>query len=260
VHRPRISRSRLAIVLSLAAGLLAAVAGAATAHAAQKQIMVYGDSNTWGWKAADPVVPATRYPLRRTWPHVMQASLGGKRYNTVVEGLSGRTTDADDPTVPQLEGAGLNGAEALPPILGSHLPLHLVAIMLGSNDTKASFNRGPTRIAEGARKLVRIVKSSGRFFGTGWYPYPAPKVLLIAPPPFGDVSPWGDVFAGAPEKSRQLAAPYRQVARSEGVSFFNAGRVISTADAIDGVHLTAKAHRTLGRAAAERVRRALRAG
>ena len=51
------------------AGVLAAVGGAATADAAKKQIMVYGDSNTWGWKPADPVVPTTRYPLRRTWPH-----------------------------------------------------------------------------------------------------------------------------------------------------------------------------------------------
>jgi lysophospholipase L1-like esterase len=245
--------------LSLAAGLLATVGGAATAAAAQKQIMVYGDSNTWGWKPANPVVPTTRYPLGRTWPHVMQASLGSKRYNTVVEGLSGRTTDADDPQLPQLEGAGLNGAEALPAILGSHMPLNLVAIMLGTNDTKAHFKRSPARIAEGARTLVRIVNSSGSFFGTGSYPYPAPTVLLIAPPPLGDVSALGDFFAGAQEKSRQLAATYRQVARSEGVSFFNAGSVIST-DGVDGVHLTTKAHRTLGRAVADRVRRVLHAG
>ena len=251
MHRRRISRSRLAIFLSLVAGVLAAVGGAATADAAQKQIMVYGDSNTWGWKPADPVVPTTRYPLRRTWPHVMQASLGSKRYNTVVEGLSGRTTDADDPQMPQLEirRQRSRGATAHP---GLHMPLNLVAIMLGTNDTKAHLNRSPARIAEGARKLVRIVKSSGRFFGTGTYPYPAPTVLLIAPPPLGDVSALGDFFAGAPEKSRQLAAAYRQVARSEGVSFFNAGSVIST-DGIDGVHLTAQAHRTLGRAVAARV-------
>lgn len=250
-------RTWVTVMLSLAVGLLG-LFGMATANAAQRQIMVYGDSNSWGWKPAT-TLPTTRYALNRRWPGVMQARLGRRNYNVVVEALSGRTTDRKDPLVPELRGAALDGDAYLPSAIGSHLPLDLVVIMLGTNDTKAHFKRSPARIAAGARKLVRIVKNSGNFFGAGWYPYPAPRVLLIAPPPLGDVSPFGGLFAGGVKKSRRLAAAYRQIARGEAVEFFNAGSVTST-DGVDGVHLTADAHRKLGRAVARRVRNILRSG
>ena len=51
-------------------------------------------------------VPTTRYPAEDRWPEVMQAELGSG-YEVVVDALSGRTTDVDDPTAPD----GWRGAE-----------------------------------------------------------------------------------------------------------------------------------------------------
>ena len=93
-----------------ATAALALFAGALTANAATtatKRVMLYGDSNTWGFIPIKEGAPSTRYPADVRWPGVLQAKLGDD-YEVVVEALNGRTTDLDDRTVPQISGAGLD--------------------------------------------------------------------------------------------------------------------------------------------------------
>src|SRR3546814_2365539 len=90
-------------------------------------------------------------------------------------------------------------------------------------------------------------------FGGGWYTYPAPEVLLVAPPPLGEQTVFGEAFAGGEERSQGLAEAYRNITEAAGVPFFDAGGVIET-DGSDGVHFTAEAQRRLGEAMAEEVR------
>jgi len=103
--------------------------------AEKRRILCYGDSLTWGWVPMDNAVPTHRYPFEQRWTGVMAAELGDG-YEIVEEALSGRTTAVDDPTDPRL-----NGASYLPSALASHLPLDLVIILLGSNDTEVYFDR-----------------------------------------------------------------------------------------------------------------------
>jgi lysophospholipase L1-like esterase len=227
------------------------------AQAAPKRILVFGDSNSWGHIPQPMAGPSDRYPPEQQWPRVMQGLLGGD-YEVVTDALSGRTTDAPDPGAP-MGGAALDGSAYLPAAVAAHLPLDLVVIMLGTNDTKVVFHRSPFRIALGAGKLVDIVQSSGRFFGGGWYNYPAPKVLLVAPPPLGKQTIFADVFEGdvGVERSKGFAAAYRKIAEAAGVGFFDAGSAIKT-DGPDGVHFSGETQRKLGEAMAEQVRAALR--
>ena len=106
---------------------LALWVGAATAQDSEPtRILVYGDSLTWGWTPTEPVVPTVRHPYSDRWTTAMQEALGDG-YSVVVEGLSGRTTNIDDPNDPKL-----NGADYLPAALGQpraarsrdHLPRH----------------------------------------------------------------------------------------------------------------------------------------
>ncbi len=92
-----------------------------------KTILAFGDSLTWG---ADPV-SGMRHPAELRWPNVLQSKLGGG-VEVIAEGLGGRTTCYDDHTGP----ACRKGAKALQVALGSHMPLDLVIIMLGTNDLK----------------------------------------------------------------------------------------------------------------------------
>jgi lysophospholipase L1-like esterase len=220
------------------------------AHAADaKRVLAYGDSITWGWRPVEAGVPSDRYPLAQRWPGALQAALGSG-YQVVEEGLNARTTDVADPTLPQITGAGLDGSAYLPAALASQEPLDLVVIMLGTNDLKAQFGRTPERIAEGADKLVQIVKAIKGGVGTT---YASPKVLLVSPPPLGTrMVFFKDAFAGGLEKSEQLAKAYAEVAGREGVGFLDAGSVIKT-DGVDGLHLTAESEQALGRAIAEKV-------
>jgi len=216
----------------------------------RKRVLVFGDSNTWGWIPVERGYPTTRYSVGERWPGVAQAALG-ERYEVIEEALNGRTTNLADPAVPELSGAGFDGSAYLPAAVASHLPLDLVVIMLGTNDLKTAFHRSPEEVAQGIRRLIELVKAQDR---AAWTEYPAPHVLVVAPPPMSDTERFpAPVFKNGIDKSRQLAAPYEAVARAAGAEFLDAGRIMP-ADGVDGLHLSAEAHRQLGRAIADKIR------
>ncbi len=180
----------------------------------------------------------------------MAAALGGS-VEVIEEALNGRTTDADDPLLAQVAGAGANGAAYFPVALASHLPLDLVIIMLGTNDVKPHLGRAAPRIALGAKKLLDYVRTLDGGVGTT---YPNPKALLIAPPPIGQLSDYFvEMFAGGHAKTVAMAPLYEGVARMAGAAFLNAGDHIAT-DGSDGVHFSADMQRKLGLAVADKVR------
>jgi len=212
----------------------------------RKRILCFGDSLTWGWMPIREVVPTTRYPFEQRWTGVLAAQLGGD-FEIIEEGLSGRTTDLDDPSDPRL-----NGSAYLPAALATHLPLDLVILQLGTNDTKTYFRRSAYEIAFGMSKLLVQVGTSTGGVGTG---YPAPRALVIAPPPLGNMTdPWLQVtFEGAQAKSRELASHYAALADFFKVDFLNAGEFLTT-DGVDGIHLTPQNNTALGTAIAAKVK------
>tara|TARA_R110002094_G_scaffold195137_3_gene168263 strand:- start:2055 stop:2717 length:663 start_codon:yes stop_codon:yes gene_type:complete len=213
--------------------------------ATKKSVMCFGDSLTWGWIPVVEGAPTYRYPFEERWTGVMAAELGDG-YQIIEEGLSARTTSVDDPNDPRL-----NGSAYLPSALASHLPLDLVIVMLGTNDTKSFFGRTPYEIANGMAKLVGQIAGCAGGVGT---PYPAPKTLVVAPPPLTEMSHpfFQGMFGGGHEKSAELSEQYRAMADFMKVEFFNAGDVVST-DGCDGIHFTVKNNRALGFALSKKV-------
>ncbi len=92
-----------------------------TNETAQKNILCYGDSNTWGYI---PARNGLRFPAHVRWPGVMAQALGDG-YRVIEEGLNGRTTVHDDPLSPAVE---RNGLKTLGTIFDSHRPLDLAII------------------------------------------------------------------------------------------------------------------------------------
>ena len=235
---------------ALAAALAALGSAASSQDAEPTRILVFGDSLTWGWVPTEPITPTTRHPVEDRWTTVMAEALG-EGYEVVVEGLSGRTTNIDDPSDPKL-----NGADYLPAALASHEPLDLVIVMLGTNDTKAYLDRTALEIGLGAGELVNMVHESP---GWDWTEYDTPEVLLVAPPPLGDeIAPGArEAFdAASQDKSAALGEVYAAVADMAGEHAFDAGEVIET-DGVDGIHFTAETNRALGGAVAAEVERIL---
>jgi lysophospholipase L1-like esterase len=210
-----------------------------------RRILCFGDSLTWGWMATPDGAPTTRFSYAERWTGVMAARLGSG-YDIIEEGLNARTTSIDDPVDPRL-----NGSAYLPTALASHLPLDLVIIMLGTNDAKSYYRRTSYEIALGMSKLVGQVLASAGGLGTI---YPAPKALVVAPPPLAALSdPWFQgMFEGGRDKTAELARHYGALATFMKVAFFDAGGVVA-ADGVDGIHFTAKNNRDLGHALADKL-------
>ncbi|SKA33817.1 SGNH/GDSL hydrolase family protein [Consotaella salsifontis] len=189
-----------------------------------KTILCYGDSLTWGYDAE-----GLRHPFDVRWPNRLAAGLG-EGFRVIAEGLNGRTTMFDDHSVME----DRNGARTLPVFLGSHQPLDLVVIMLGTNDFKRFAGGGyASSSRQGMARLVEIVKTY-----PFWTEFGRPETLVIAPPALTETSDpkCREMLGHAIDESRRLAQLYREVAEEAGCHFFDAGNVCATT-AVDGIHL-----------------------
>lgn len=196
-----------------------------------KSILCFGNSITWGYNPKD----GTRFPPEDRWPRALEAALQG-RAHVIEEALSGRTIATDDPSRPYRDGMAM-----LPPILESHAPLDVVAVMLGTNDSAPFYGLDAGRIAMDCMAMVRAVSASQVGPGSS-----APKMVLIAPPPLGSLSSeMALMYSGGQGTSRGLAATYRTVADRFGTAFFDASEVVKVS-AVDGVHLDPEGQRALG--------------
>lgn len=204
----------------------------------RKNILCYGDSNTYG---ADPANPGRFGPEVR-WTGVLARELGSG-YHVIEEGLNGRTTRWDDQIEP-----GRNGLTTLQPIIESHNPIDLMTIMLGTNDLKARFGLNASDIAQSAGGLGQIAQRLAR--NAAGQPS---RILLMAPPPTAKIGDYDLMFAGAHEKSRQFAEYYARSARWHGLDFLDAGSVIRSSDA-DGIHFDPDQHELFGKAVAAKIR------
>ena len=221
-------------------------ASAASHCVSMSTVLTFGDSNTHGTPPIanlDTLGICDRYPKGTRWPTVMAAALG-KEWDLVEDGLPGRTAQFDDPV---MDGV-MNGYPALRQALQSHGPLDVLTIMLGTNDTKARFSATPRRIAEGITRLLDL--ATGPEMQTRHAGF---KVLLIAPSSVIEVGVLASEFIGANARSTALTPLLRAAAISKGAAFLDAGDVVSSSQ-IDGVHLTASAHKSLGLAVARVIR------
>lgn len=210
-----------------------------------KRILVFGDSNTWGWKPDNQAfLPIRRWEDEERFTGIMQAELG-EGYKIVTEGLNARTTVWEDP----IEGDRC-GMRHLYPLMDSHAPLDLVIIFLGSNDLKTRFSVTGRDIGQSVGKLAEMARKKEDAYAE------EPKVMVIAPPPLTSPirnSMHAHAFEGGEEKSIEMAAHIKLWGEAAGAEYMNAGDVISSSDT-DGLHLDKKAHEILGKAVADRVK------
>ncbi len=207
-----------------------------------KTMLCYGDSNTHGTKPMTDLDDRQRFDRNQRWPFVAAARLA-PHWHLVEEGLPGRTTVHDDP----IEGAHKNGLALLQATLEAHFPVHLVVLMLGTNDLKARFGLPASDIALSVEKLVMAIRASGCGPDSG-----VPDILLVAPPPIIETGPLAEMFAGGAAKSARLGTLYGAVATRWDCGFLDAGEVIKS-DPAEGIHFGADQHAKLGAAIAEAV-------
>lgn len=200
-----------------------------------KNILCYGDSNTWG------LIPGTkdRYPWEVRWTGLLQEKLKDKNIRVTEEGLCGRTTTFED-----AYRDNRNGLKALPLIIESHSPIDSAVLMLGTNDCKSYFNLSPFQIAKGAEKCLDLLLTRIK----------AENILLISPILLGD-EVWKPEFdpefnEKSIETSKGLYYAYKKIADKKGIRIIAASDYAKPSD-VDCEHLTPEGHASLAQAVYE---------
>ena len=172
-----------------------------------KQILCFGDSNTYG------LVPATtdRYGWGVRWTSIINEKLGLQEYRVIEEGLCGRTTVFDDPFR-----EGRRGTQLFPSLLETHRLLDCIVIMLGTNDCKTVYGASAGVIAKGVEKLIEQAQRFAK----------DTPILLISPIHLGE-GVWEKGFdtefnENSVAVSKGLAEEYRKVSEKYGLAFLNA--------------------------------------
>ena len=202
-----------------------------------KQILCFGDSNTYG------LIPGTkdRYPWEVRWTGILAEGIREKGFQVVEEGLCGRTTVFEDELRDNRRGAAV-----LPMILESHQPLEKVVLMLGTNDCKTIYQASAEVIGKGVEKLVHQIQAVDENI----------EILLVSPILLGEgVGEEGydpEFNQESVETSKGLKAVYEQVAKRNGCAFLAASDYAKASGA-DREHLDEKGHRQLAEAVLQRI-------
>ncbi|MEK9725262.1 MAG: GDSL-type esterase/lipase family protein, partial [Rhodospirillaceae bacterium] len=160
-----------------------------------KTILVFGDSNTWGAQPVRRLGVIERHPFEARWTSVAQRDLGDG-YRLIPEGLNARTTVFDDP----IDGIHKSGRRYLTACLETHMPLDLVIVALGTNDTKTRFAKTAFDVATGAAALLDMIANPPKPLVGG-----APARLLVSPPRIAERGVLAEMFAGAEAITADLA-------------------------------------------------------
>ena len=200
-------------------------------RAGARKILIYGDSITYGR------IPKVfeQYDANTRWTGILQKNLGDN-YEVIEEGLRARMLAGSNPNFEDRDGLKQFG-----PILGSHLPLDLIVIFLGTNDMNAVSGKAPEEIAAPLEEY---------FVKIDWWVRELripkkPEVLIIAPPLINEsVLKGSTMFSGGESKSKAIAPLYKAKAEQHTAFFFNAADYVLPSE-IDGVHLDEENNRIL---------------
>lgn len=188
-----------------------------------KSVLLYGDSFFWG------VNPTTgkRHNTADRIGKQLQTMLGPD-YEVVEEGHRGRTMFGENGWFPERDGLVQFG-----PILASHLPLHTVVFMLGTNDLNTKTLHEPRAIASALEEYRSKMEDWCKFMG-----YELPKVIVIAPPAIDEpqLDKFREIFAGSAANIDILSEELRAKCSATGYMFVDANKVVQTIGA-DGIHI-----------------------
>lgn len=202
-----------------------------------KQILCFGDSNTYGLRPDGK----GRYSWGVRWTSLVQKQVASLGYRIIEEGLCGRTTIFEDAYRP-----GRKGDALLPAILESHAPLDTVVLMLGTNDCKTAYGADAAAIGGGIRTLLEQIRRIT----------PDSKILLLSPIYLGK-EVWKKQYdpefcLHSVQVSKDLEAEYEKVAKQYGAFFMRAADY-ARCSVTDQEHLDEIGHARLAQAITDKL-------
>lgn len=202
-----------------------------------KQILCFGDSNTYG---LIPGVPE-RYEWGTRWSSILDECVRRMGYRVIEEGLCGRTTMFED-----AYRKGRKGTELLPVLLEAHNPIDIVVLMLGTNDCKVAYGATPERIGEGIEALIDQIQTFD----------PDIRIVLVSPIALGD-KVWEEGYdtefnENSVAVSKALPKVYERIAKRRGIEFLAASDYAKPSNT-DREHMDAEGHRYFAEAISDKI-------
>lgn len=203
---------------------------------AVRRVLLYGDSLVYGKVSGENrrFAANERFTGRLQW-------LFGNQAEIIEEGLRGRMLAGENQFFPERDGLTQFG-----PIIGSHLPVDVLVIFLGTNDCNASGEVSEARFLSAYQKYLQKLTDWAAFLNVT-----VPKVMLIAPSAINETyfdEAMQKVFGvGAAERAASLPDIIKLCTEELGVDYFDSSVVCQPA-AGDGIHLDASGNAALARA------------
>jgi lysophospholipase L1-like esterase len=200
------------------------------------RILFYGDSLVYGKVSGEN----RRFTVNERFTGRLQALFGDKA-EILEEGLRGRMLAGENKFFPERDGLAQFG-----PIIGSHLPVDVLVIFLGTNDCNAGGEVSAERFLGAYTQYLQKLRDWSAFLATS-----LPKIMLVAPPAIKEAyfdDAMRTVFGrGAAERAGMLPSIIESCARQLGLEYFDSSTVCAPAPG-DGIHLDPKNNADLANA------------
>ena len=187
----------------------------------KRKILIYGDSNTYGYDPAD--FYENRYPADERWTNILQENLGDS-WEVLPEGMNGRQ-------LPELKYDKNRIHRLLDRLSGDDL----FAVMLGTNDILVTMEPDASEVI---RKMQTFLA-----FLTETEAMDPGNILVIAPPHVAGSRIRHPVYQRFYQLCLQMNEGFHELADSFGTMFTDAGGW-NIALAPDLVHFSVEGHRT----------------
>ncbi len=196
-----------------------------------QSVLLYGDSFFWGVHPDTGKRHASSDRIGRQLQNLL-----GPDFEVIEEGHRGRTMYGENGWFPERDGLAQFG-----PIFASHIPVHTLVIMLGTNDLNSKTLHRAHDIAAALDEYQSKIEYWCEFMG-----YDVPKVIIVAPPDIDDtqLDKFRGIFAGSSEMIPELSQELENKCTTMDYTFLNAGTVVKSIGA-DGIHISPEENKKL---------------
>lgn len=191
-----------------------------------KNILCYGDSNTFGYNPLD----GSRFDEKTRWTGILQENLKDD-YKIIEEGANNRTGFVNNPA-----GFLYSAHRHFPKTITKLKDVDILILSVGTNDLQFQYDIGFNAIEKGLEDLILVARDNSN------------RVILIPPVILNE-----DIFNGyfkilfdetSIGKSKKVGRIYSKLANIYGLDVFDINK-FTTPSKLDGLHYDENSHKII---------------
>ena len=191
-----------------------------------KNIVCYGDSNTFGVNAKD----GSRFDEKTRWTAVLQNNFGMK-YKVINEGMCNRTGFVNNP-----DGFLFSAQSHFVKLISEFENIDILILWIGTNDLMFQYQINFETVENGLKNLIELSQTKA-------------KRVIIIPSVILDESILKGFFSDrfdetSIQKSKEIVMIYKKLAKIYHCEYFDVNEFVKPSD-IDGLHYNEASHKII---------------